>query len=105
MMLRNPLVLLVACSASASPVRACALAGRIARTSRTTCAGVYPGRSAIEIESSLPTLPNSCWATEKSKIAIVAPPSEDTPPILAMPAIRIRCSAPRAITPIVSPTA
>ncbi len=53
----------------------------------------------------MPTLPNSRWASEKSKIAIVAPPSEDTPPIFAMPAIRMRCSAPRAITPIVWPTA
>ena len=105
MMLRKPLVSFVDCWACPSPLRTCAFAGNSGRISLTRRAGEKPGLAATEIESSLPTLSNSLCATGKSKIAIVAPPSEDTPPIFAMPEMRNRCSGPRAITPIVCPTA
>ena len=53
--------------------------------------------------SSLPVLSNSFWATGKLKTASVAPPSEETLPNLAIPAMRNFCSAERASAPIVSP--
>ncbi len=66
--------------------------------------GCEPGSPRSRSRSSRPCWLNRRWATGKSKIAIVAPPSEDTPPIFTIPAMRMCCSAPRAITPIVWPT-
>ena len=104
MMLRKPFVSFVACFASAWPVRTCAVAGSSGLISLTSCAGVTPGFAATEIESSLPCLWKSSCAVGKSKIAIVAPPSEETPPIFTIPVIRYWCTGPCAIAPIVSPT-
>ncbi len=70
----------------------------------TSCCGVVPGFAARSMASSLPSLWKIFCAVPVSKIAIVAPPSDETPPISTMPAIRYCCSGPRAITPIVSPT-
>ena len=45
------------------------------------------------------------WAVGKVKMAIVAPPSEESPPNLTVPEILSRWTGPRAITPICCPTA
>ena len=59
---------------------------------------------AIPIVSSLPSLWKIRWAVGRSKIAIVAPPSELTPPKRTVPTMWNRCTGPRVSTPIVSPT-
>ncbi len=95
----------VACFASACPVRTCAVGGRSGLISFTSSCGVTFGFAATPIESSLPSLWNSRCAVGRSKIEIVVPPSESSPPNLTRPTIRKVCTGPRAITPIVSPTA
>ena len=104
MMERKPFVSFVACAACACPVRTSAFAGRRGLTSRTSWEGETPCLAAMSIASSLPTLLKILCAVGKSKIAIVAPPSDATPPIFTTPATVNVCSGPRAMTPIVSPT-
>ena len=84
---RKPFVSFVACFASACAVRTCAVGGRIGRISVTSCCGVVPGFAAMSIPSSFPSLWKIFCAVGKSKMTIVAPPSDETPPILTMPAI------------------
>ena len=76
--------------------RAAAAAGSGSRAGWATC----PCLAATLIESSLPCLWNSCWASGSVKIAIVAPPSEDTPANLTVPTILNCWTGPRATTPI-----
>ena len=102
---RKPFVSFVACCASACAVRTWAVGGRIGLISLTSCEGFTPGFAAMSIPSSLPSLWKIFCAVGKSKIAIVVPPSDETPPILTIPAILYRTTGPRAITPIVSPGA
>ncbi len=104
MMERKPFVSFVCWFACAWPVRTWALIGRIGRTSRTSSDGETPCFAAMLMLSSLPALSKIVCAVGKSKIAIVAPPSDETLPNLTMPLIVYFCSGPRAMTPIVSPT-
>ena len=76
----------LACACSA-PVLTAAEAGRIGATSRFSCSGETPSFAASEIASYWPTLSRSFWAVGTSKTANVAPPSESTPPMLAVPVI------------------
>ena len=62
--------------------------------------GGVPGLAATSIESSLPCFWNSCWAVGSVKIAIVAPPREDTPANFTVPTILNFWTGPRATTPI-----
>ena len=48
-------------------------------------AGEVPSLAAIEMPSKRPSLSSSVWAVGRSQIAIVAPPSESSPPKVAMP--------------------
>ena len=61
--------------------------GRIGWISLTSCSGLVPDLAATSIESTRPTLRKIRWAVGSEKIAIVAPPSDDTPANLAVPAI------------------
>ncbi len=56
------------------------------------------------IWSYLPCLWNSCWASGRVKIDIVAPPSEETPANFTVPTMRKRWTGPRAMIPMGSPT-
>ncbi len=104
-MVRKPLVSLDACFACAWPVRTSAVGGRIGRISLTSSCGETPGFAAMPIESRRPILLNSRCAVGRSKMESVPPPSELRPPNLTRPTIRKVFTGPRAITPIVSPTA
>ncbi len=84
---RNPFVSFVACFASACAVRTWAVGGRIGAISLTSWAGVVPDFAAMSIPSSFPSLWKTFCAVGKSKMTIVAPPSDETPPILTTPAI------------------
>jgi len=93
-----------ACFASCWPVRTCAVGGSSGRTCATSWSGVTLGLPARPIESSLPCLRKTRWAVGRSKIAIVAPPSELRPPKRMSPVMWNRSRGPRASTPIESPT-
>ena len=101
---RKPFVSFVACAAWPCAVRTSAVGGRIGLISCTSCAGLVPCVAAMSMASSFPSLWKIRCAVGKSKMAIVAPPSDETVPILTIPAIRNCCTGPRAITPIDWPT-
>jgi len=86
------------------PERACAVDGKIDRTSRSTCCSGTLGFAAMAISSSRPGFAKSRWAVCRSKPARVAPPSADAEPNLTIPEIRNCCTAPSACTPIPCPT-
>ena len=85
------------------PVRTRTLAGSSGAISLTSWRGETPWAAAIWIVSSLPCLLKTLCAVAVEKTAIVAPPSEETPPNLTVPAILKRSSGPRATTPICCP--
>ena len=101
---RKPFVSLVACAACPAAVRTSAVGGRIGLISFTSCCGLVPFVAAMLIASSFPSLWKIFCAVGKSKTEIVAPPSDETPPILTMPAILYGVTGPSATTPIVWPT-
>ncbi len=65
---------------------------------------MIPDLPARPIESSFPCLWKKLCAVGRSKIAMVAPPSELTPPNRTVPTILNFSTGPLAITSIVSPT-
>ena len=103
-MLVNALVSCTCFAASCVPLRTCAVGGRIGLISATSCAGEMPCRAATSIPSSLPTLPKIFCAVGRSKMAMVAPPIDETLPSLTTPVIRYCWTGPRATAPIVLPT-
>ena len=66
-----------------------------------SCAGATPGFAATSTESTRPALPNSLWAVGRSRIAIVAPPIDFTPPKRTMPVMRIFCPPAAVARPMV----
>ena len=56
--------------------------------SATSCAGEIPCRAATSIASSCSTLPKIFCAVGRSKIAMVAPPIDETSPSFTTPVIR-----------------
>ena len=74
--------------ACASPVRTCAVLGRIDRTSLSSSGWPAPCFFAIEISSSRPGLPKSFCAVGSAKPASVAPPSDAADPNLTIPEMR-----------------
>ena len=82
--------------------RTCAVGGRSGRISPISFDVGTPCLACTRITSSFPTLCSSLWIVGRSKTAIVAPPIE-TPGKATMPAMRKRCTGPRASTPTLSP--
>ena len=92
MKLVNSETSLAASSASSTPVRTCAVVGRIGLMSSTSCSGVTPSAAATEIASNDPSRSRSCCAVGIVKTANVAVPSELTLPYCATPETRKSCT-------------
>ena len=102
---RKPLTSSLSFFACEAAVRTVAVGGSTGLISLTSFDGATPDLPAMRMSSSFPSFWNSRWAVGRSKIAIVAPPIEETEANFATPLIRNGRSGPSAATPIVSPTA
>ena len=85
MALTMTLVSLASAAACCSESLTSRLAGTSGWTARMSSADEVPSLAAIEMPSKRPCLSSSVWAVGRSQIAIVAPPSESSPPKVAMP--------------------
>ena len=92
MKLVNSPTSLDASSASSTPVRTCAVGGRIGLMSSTSCSGVTPSVAATEIASNEFSRSRSRCAVGIVKTAKVAVPSELTLPYCATPETRKPCT-------------
>jgi hypothetical protein len=85
----RPSFILAASSAACSAASwACRSPGRSGLIRSTSCAGVVPRFAATEIESKRPSRCSNAWAVCTSQTAMLAMPSESTPPKDTVPLSR-----------------